>query len=469
MKKSSNYLTEFYQKLAPEDFLAASKTEEKKRLSTKDSVVTLDETVEVEPPKISEEAVTDSPAAGIKILDTFSLEKEVTPLKMIQPTVTQKVSTKKSNSPLSVSSVSPKLSVESVRVSPKTPAEPVRVVSPLVKSLVSSEPAKVSSPATQPEKPYKAGPRSRTKPHVAPVRQPSSSTPLTKPAHVETQHSVPAETQHSIPAETLPSLPAETQASVPVDTQASVPEDTQASVPGETQASLPEETQPRYRPGPKSRKKFLVVKEGEPEKASVQTVSPKRKTEDLSTTVSPNKKRRVDTAVTPEAVQQADESIEDIEKFLAETDTIMEVSPAPPNQAALDRRRAKRPFQCPVCHGFFRSPVVLKQHLAKIHFWQRLLQFPRETPSLQGPFWLCSESPCHYAQRTKESVASHLATDHQVVFNIAKTLFPQFELPKMLVTIDDEVVVEAVQNNNNNLSKLKTSHTLTQQCSVISL
>ena len=135
---------------------------------------------------------------------------------------------------------------------------------------------------------------------------------------------------------------------------------------------------------------------------------------------------------------EADESIENIEKFLAESDTIMEVSPAPPNKATLDRRRAKRPFQCPVCHGFFRTLMVLKLHMAKIHFWQRLLQFPRGTPSLQGPFWLCSEVPCHYVHKSRDAVAGHVATDHQVVFDIAISLFPEFKLPEQLVvTIED--------------------------------
>ena len=114
----------------------------------------------------------------------------------------------------------------------------------------------------------------------------------------------------------------------------------------------------------------------------------------------------------------------------------MEVSPTP--VVVLDRRRAKRPFQCPVCHGFFRTSMVLKLHMAKIHFWQRLLQLPRGTPSLQGPFWLCSEAPCHYVQESRDIVAGHLATDHQVVFDIAISLFPEFKLPEQLVvTIAD--------------------------------
>ena len=421
VKKSSSFLTEFYQMLAPEDFSAE---EQREKESNEVSVVELDETVEVESPQLSEQAATEAAATVIKILDTFTLEEEATPLKMIPPTVSPKDSKKKSRSPVT-------------RVSPKLSEEPVRVVSPVVKSSVSSEPAKVSSlsPTVQPEKPYRPGPRSRTKPHVAPVRQPSS--PRQSP---------------QTPPENLASPVTQTQPPVTVEIQPPVTEEIQPPAAVETKSPV------RYRPGPKSRKKFLVVKEDESEKVC-DAASPKRKTEDLSQTVSPSKKPRVDTEV---AAEQADESIEDIEKFLAETDTIMEVSPAPPNQAALDRRRAKRPYQCPVCQGFFRFPEVLKQHMAKIHFWQRLLQFPRENQSLHGPFWVCSEAPCHYAQKSREIIAGHIATDHQVVFNIAKTLFPEFSLPQMVVTIDDEVVVETTQssnNNNNNLSQLKTSQT----------
>ena len=418
VKKSSNFLTEFYRMLAPEDFSAVSTSEEKQEESWEESVVELDQTLEVE------QRTTEPAPSGLKILDTFTLEEESTPLNSIRPTISPKVSQKQSSSPVSVASVSPKLS-----------SEPVRVVSPVEKSSVRSPPAKVSSPvpAVQSEKPYRPGPRSRTKPHVAPVRQPSppppppTQSPQSPPQTVDPP--VTMEIESPVSNETLPTVPLEIEPPIPV----------------------------RYRPGPKSRKKFLVVKEAEPEKVSVEAVSPKRKTEDLS--VSPSKKQRLHSEVAPGPVVQPDESIEDIEKFLAETDTIMEVSPAPPNQAALDRRRAKRPFQCPVCQGFFRSPMVLKQHMAKIHFWQRLLQFPRETPSLQGSFWVCSEAPCYYAQKSREIIAGHIATDHQVVFDIAKTLFPDFLLPQQVVTIDEEVVVETVKtsnNNNNNLSKLTT-------------
>ena len=147
---------------------------------------------------------------------------------------------------------------------------------------------------------------------------------------------------------------------------------------------------------------------------------------------------RPDTGSVAEPSIPEERQDEEMEVIVEQADESMEVSSAPPNQATLDRRRAKRPFQCPVCHGFFRTLMVLKLHMAKIHFWQRLLQFPRGTPSLQGPFWMCSEVPCHYVHKSRDIVAGHVATDHQVVFDIAISLFPEFKLPEQLVvTIED--------------------------------
>ena len=81
--------------------------------------------MEVESPQLSEQA--EAAATGIKILVTFTLEEEATPSKVTPPTVSPKGSKKKSRSPVT-------------RVRPKLSKEPVRVVSPVVKSSVSSEP-----------------------------------------------------------------------------------------------------------------------------------------------------------------------------------------------------------------------------------------------------------------------------------------------------------------------------------------
>ena len=58
---------------------------------------------------------------------------------------------------------------------------------------------------------------------------------------------------------------------------------------------------------------------------------------------------------------KSEDSIEAMKEFIQDTETIMEVDPAAPNQEAVDRRRAKRPFQCPVCESFSGSEMVLQQ------------------------------------------------------------------------------------------------------------
>ena len=118
------------------------------------------------------------------------------------------------------------------------------------------------------------------------------------------------------------------------------------------------EPQIRYKPGPRSRKHKLIVKETEKESESIAAGAPKEvntveivETEVRSTNQT-SPKRKADTEedlagstkkakpTEPEA-----ESVEAIEQFIKESDTVMEVAPAPPNQEAVDRRRAKRPYQ----------------------------------------------------------------------------------------------------------------------------
>ena len=339
--KNVKFLKQFYQILAPEDFKPAVEVKE-------DPVITLDETVD---PQGS---------------DDINVSIPETPLNKIQ----SKVAIVPSPSLDSVKSLT--MEKSSASRSPRT----ISPVSSTVKTV----------------KTYRPGPRSRTKPHLPPVK-------LTE------------------------SLPVHTESLPPVQ-----------SLKSPVQSQSPVQSPVQYKPGPKSRKQFLVVGVDAEKNECSGTVSPKRKSEDIA---SPNKKRKV----------EADESIEDIEKFLEETETIMEVSPTPANKEALDRRRAKRPFKCPVCEGFFGSRLVLQHHLAKIHFWQRILQLPREAPSVQGLFWVCPEVPCNYVHRVKDQVAGHLAKDHGVVFRIAKSLFPSFELPQPAVfTIDDE---EEKSVNNN--------------------
>ena len=78
-----------------------------------------------------------------------------------------------------------------------------------------------------------------------------------------------------------------------------------------------------------------------------------------------------------------------------------------------------------MCEGFFRSEMVLQQHMAKIHFWPRLLALPRQV----GGVAQCPEFPCRYQHGSSVVVSGHLATEHKVVFRIARDLFPNFTLP----------------------------------------
>ena len=70
---------------------------------------------------------------------------------------------------------------------------------------------------------------------------------------------------------------------------------------------------------------------------STTQTSPKRKADTGEDLAGSTKKAK---PTEPEA-----ESVEAIEQFIKESDTVMEVAPAPPNQEAVDRRRAKRPYQ----------------------------------------------------------------------------------------------------------------------------
>ena len=214
----------------------------------------------------------------------------------------------------------------------------------------------------------------------------------------------------------------------------------------------------KYKPGPKSKKKFLVIKETETSTTSTLRSEQNSSSSDHNTSVTlmelddcpppPSPKRKADNIENADASpkkqktqgnDQNEETIEDIQSFIRKTDpvqeVVQEVAPAPPCQEAVDRRRAKRPFQCPVCEGFFRSEMVLQQHLAKIHFWERLLAMPRETETPSGAMFQCSEFPCQYLHKVAVVVSGHLATEHKVVFRIARSLFPTFTLPPRPPTV----------------------------------
>ena len=63
-----------------------------------------------------------------------------------------------------------------------------------------------------------------------------------------------------------------------------------------------------------------------------------------------------------------------------------------------------------MCEGFFSTEITLGQHLAKIHFWNRLLELAVEVPGAApgtAPLYHCNQSNCQ--------VASNLYT-HTVPF-----------------------------------------------------
>ena len=119
--------------------------------------------------------------------------------------------------------------------------------------------------------------------------------------------------------------------------------------------------------------------------------------------------------------------------------------------------------------------------MAKIHFWEKLRAMPRESVTPMGLMWQCSEFPCQYQHTRAEVVSGHLATEHKVVFRIAKSLFPSFTLPQRSPTItqvtidddEDEVMMidegpvsatarsqspDLTSNNNNNNNSITSSH-----------
>merc|ERR1712098_590145 len=85
------------------------------------------------------------------------------------------------------------------------------------------------------------------------------------------------------------------------------------------------------------------------------------------------KKQKIAKESPESADGKKEDSIEAIQEFIKNTDTVMEVDAAPPNQEALEKRRAKRPYQCPVCGWFFSN--TWPRFTSGISFWH----FPRRS------------------------------------------------------------------------------------------
>merc|ERR1719233_559847 len=165
----------------------------------------------------------------------------------------------------------------------------------------------------------------------------------------------------------------------------------------------------KYRPGPKSRKKYLIVKEDDAAKDTKRestNSSPKRPlepSEDINTKKQKTKHVTLEessnldstssstgsnleiidldasdissqaTAVpkldavtdgTPERKLVTENPSKDVEPTIIQ-ETLAPANNHPSTPAVVSKRASKRPFQCPVCQGFFRAEMVLQQHLAK--------------------------------------------------------------------------------------------------------
>merc|ERR1712098_210949 len=216
-------------------------------------------------------------------------------------------------------------------------------------------------------KPYKPGPRSRTKPHIAPVRVES-----------KTREALEVNNVASDPKEPVKTTMATENIEEPIPREAP-----KEIVEQPLSDACPEKEVIKYKPGPKSRKKYLVLKEKADDNASDKDVeaekaavggSPKRKVDSLDGKESEVTKKQKIAKESPESADgKKEDSIEAIQEFIKNTDTVMEVDAAPPNQEALEKRRAKRPYQCPVCEGFFSN--TWPRFTSGISFWH----FPRRS------------------------------------------------------------------------------------------
>ena len=122
---------------------------------------------------------------------------------------------------------------------------------------------------------------------------------------------------------------------------------------------------------------------------------------------------------------------------------------------AAARRAAKRPFNCPKCNGWFRTEEVLQQHLAKMHYWNALLNLPVPTNNT----FRCSQPACAYTVDNRVMMAGHIACQHKTVFDWAREAHPDWSLP--LLDDDDEIVIlspEKLTSSSINTGPLQKTH-----------
>ena len=105
-------------------------------------------------------------------------------------------------------------------------------------------------------------------------------------------------------------------------------------------------------------------------------------------------------------------------------------------EAAL-RRANKRPFHCPKCDGWFTTESKLQNHLAKMHYWNRLLDMP--VANLDT--FKCSQAGCTHTNDNRMMMAGHIAVQHRNVFEWVKEAYPSWSLPIMVIDDNDDDVV----------------------------
>ena len=92
--------------------------------------------------------------------------------------------------------------------------------------------------------------------------------------------------------------------------------------------------------------------------------------------------------------------------------------------------RRKRKYQCAMCKAFFSRFIILQQHLGKMHFWAELHTM---VPFIRGNF-ACPIKDCTLTNDAQSVVLSHLITQHDIVFNMARRSHPEY----WPVNVDEE-------------------------------
>ena len=137
--------------------------------------------------------------------------------------------------------------------------------------------------------------------------------------------------------------------------------------------------------------------------------------------------------VKQEQEKQVQEKQELVKQELAAAAAQCVVTP----EAAM-RRASKRPFHCPKCDGWFTTESVLQQHMAKIHYWNRLLDLPVVNLHNQNTF-NCAYPNCSYTIDNRVIMAGHIACQHKFVFDWAREAYPGWHLP--IIELDDDIVI----------------------------